>query len=148
LESEKAMESFLNILWLLFATSAVLLWQLHWVRQKRAAQRNRVQEWTAFLCGLVLLFFAVSLTDDLHSEIVLYEECANGRRQSLVCSVAHATPSHGAKIPAAGATAILSRAASAEQFQFVAMISLAPRKLTSNVGLGLFSGRAPPLGIV
>lgn len=96
------MESFLNILWLLFATSAVLLWQLHWVQQKRAAQRNRVQQWTAFLCGLVLLFFAVSLTDDLHSEIVFYEECANGRRHSLVCGVAQAIPAHGARIPAVG----------------------------------------------
>jgi hypothetical protein len=141
------MESFLNILWLLFATSAMFLWQLRWARQKCAAERNRVQEWTAFLCGLVLLFFAVSLTDDLHSEIVLYEECANGRRHSLVCSVAHATPPHGAKIPEAGAAAILARAASAEQFQFVAMISLAPRDLTSNVDLGFCSGRAPPLGI-
>ena len=34
-------------------------------------------------CSLILLFFAVSLTDDLHSEVMLLEDCSTSRRQSM-----------------------------------------------------------------
>jgi hypothetical protein len=141
------MESFLNILWLVIALSAMFTWRMHWVRQEHSRQRNPVQEWTALLCGLVLLFFAVSLTDDLHSEIVLFDECAGGRRYSLVCSSVHGTP-HGAKTPAVSGDAILPRTPPTEQFRLVALISPARQDVKSHVRYGISSGRAPPIEVL
>ncbi len=34
-------------------------------------------------CALVLLFFAVSLTDDLHTAAMLLDECSASRRHSI-----------------------------------------------------------------
>lgn len=63
------MELLLNILWMLIALGALGVWQFCWARQKQGQRRKPVQEWTAFVCALVFLFFAVSLTDDLHSNL-------------------------------------------------------------------------------
>jgi hypothetical protein len=138
------MESFLNILWVLIALCALWVWRVHWVRQERAERRNPVQEWTAFLCGLVLLFFAVSLTDDLHSEIVLFDECASGRRHSAVCSCAHPAP-HGAKAPSASGPAIVPAVSAIQQFRVIARISAIRQDLMSRVSYSFSSGRAPPI---
>jgi hypothetical protein len=77
------LELFLNLLWLFMAAGAVGLWRTRWLRQKRESRREPVREWTAMACALVLLFFAVSLTDDLRSEAMLLEDSSAGRRQSI-----------------------------------------------------------------
>jgi hypothetical protein len=74
------MEAFLNILWLVIAASALFVWRTRWMRTPRKAGRKPVQEWAAMVCALVLLFFAVSLTDDLHAEVMLSDDCFAGRR--------------------------------------------------------------------
>ena len=45
------------------------------------------REWTAFVCSMVLLFFVVSLTDDLHAELMLIEECSSSRRHAACVAV-------------------------------------------------------------
>jgi hypothetical protein len=80
------METFLNILWLLIAAGVLAVWRTRWVHQhdqQGYGRRNPSREWTAVGCALVLLFFAVSLTDDLHCEMVLFDECATGRRSTV-----------------------------------------------------------------
>lgn len=138
------MELFLNILWVLFATCGVLVWQLRWTRQRRCTQRNRTQEWTAFLCGLVLLFFAVSLTDDLHSEILFYDECTNVRRYSVVCALGHVAP-HGATSPTASGAATLPRVGSPVQFLLVSATVPAVQRLKWQSEFSCSSSRAPPV---
>lgn len=138
------MELFLNILWVLFATCAVLVWQLRWTRQRLCTQRNRTQEWTAFLCGLVLLFFAVSLTDDLHSEILFYDECSNARRYSVVCVLGHTAP-HGAQNQTASGAATLPRLASAVRFLLVSAVVPPAQGLKWQSEFDCSSGRAPPV---
>jgi hypothetical protein len=138
------MESFLNILWVLIALCALGAWQVSWVHQERRARRNPIQEWTAFICALVLLFFAVSLTDDLHSELVLFDECASGRRYSTVCSCGHPTV-HGARTQAVGGAAILPRVATVEEPLPSAGISPVEQVLKPPVRGGFSSGRAPPV---
>jgi hypothetical protein len=138
------MESFLNILWVLIALGALGAWQVSWVHQERRARRNPVQEWTAFVCGMVLLFFAVSLTDDLHSELVLFDECASGRRYSVVCSCGHAAP-HGARTQAAGGAVVLPCAAAIDRYFPIARISQVQQLLNLRVRGDISSGRAPPV---
>ena len=138
------MESFLNILWVLIALGALAAWQVSWVHQERRAPRNPVQEWTEFICALVLLFFAVSLTDDLHSELVLFDECASGRRYSTVCSCGHPTL-HGVRTQAAGGVAILPRVAAVDEHLPFARISPVEQVLKIPVRGYLSSGRAPPV---
>jgi hypothetical protein len=87
------METFLNVLWLFIAAGVVAKWRTHWVHQRRRqrhSRRNPAQEWTAVGCALILLFFAVSLTDDLHFDVVLFDECATGRRSTVGTCVHHA----------------------------------------------------------
>ena len=88
--SHAFVETFLNILWLMIAAGLLAVWRTRWVHQHQQrghTRRNPSQEWTAVGCALVLLFFAVSLTDDLHFEMVLFDECSTGRRSTVgTCS--------------------------------------------------------------
>ena len=70
------MELFLNLLWLSIAACAVLFWRTHGLREGPQSGRELLRESTAMCCALVLLFFAVSLTDDLHAEAMLLDECS------------------------------------------------------------------------
>jgi hypothetical protein len=76
------MELFLNILWSVIAVAGLCVWRLSWAGQPRQGEHASWRQWTAFVCALVLLFFMVSLTDDLHSELVVFEECSAGRRHA------------------------------------------------------------------
>src|ERR1700730_14849458 len=102
------MESLLNLLWVLIAASALGVWRFCWARQKCGSRRHALEQWTAFACGLILLFFAVSLTDDLHSDLVLFDEFSSGRRHSTVCACAH-SPLARTRILSAADAAILPR---------------------------------------
>jgi hypothetical protein len=88
------MESFLNFLWVLMAVAALGVWRSCWMPEDRARRRDPVREWAAVVCALVLLFFAVSLSDDLRSSLVLLEESAGSRRHSAVWD-AHPSPDAG-----------------------------------------------------
>src|SRR5271154_2971452 len=117
------METFLNILWLLIAVGVLAVWRTQWVHQheqQARARRNPSQEWTAVGCALVLLFFAVSLTDDLHFEMVLFDECATGRR-STVGSCSHDAP-HGRAIVHAPVPFDFSPAASPDRLRVVGTV--------------------------
>jgi hypothetical protein len=99
------MELFLNVLWAVIAAVGLCLWRMFWVRQPRERQHAWWRQWSAFVCALVLLFFMVSLTDDLHSELIIFEECSAGRRHAtcLVC-LHHAQQDHATGTPSADLT--------------------------------------------
>jgi hypothetical protein len=77
------MELFLNLLWLLIALTALVVWRCEWKRHECGAPPKAWQQWTAFACTLVFLFFAVSLSDDLRAATILADDCALGRHHSL-----------------------------------------------------------------
>ena len=77
------MELFLNILWVLIALAALGVWRCEWKRQESHAARKPWQQWTAFACALIFVFFAVSLSDDLHAAAILADDCMVGRHHSL-----------------------------------------------------------------
>jgi hypothetical protein len=88
------MESFLNLLWVAIAAVSFGFWRTRWLHERSERRREPLREWTAFACALVLLFFAVSLTDDLHSELVIFDECSATRRHSLALVRPHDAPPH------------------------------------------------------
>lgn len=85
------METLLNFVWVLIAFAALAAWRACWMHEYRARRRDPVREWTAVVCALVLLFFAVSLSDDLHASLVL-DESAGGRRHTELSDGYHANP--------------------------------------------------------
>ena len=89
------MELFLNILWVLIALTALAVWRYQWKRQERGFVRKPWQQWTAFACVLIFLFFAVSLSDDLHAAAVLADDCTAGRHHSLTWDCGHASHDDG-----------------------------------------------------
>ena len=79
------MELFLNLLWVLIAAGAIGVWRTCWRSEKPRSRRDSLREWTAMGCALVLLFFAVSLTDDLYAAAMLFDGGPASRRHSI-CS--------------------------------------------------------------
>jgi hypothetical protein len=91
------MELFLNILWVFIALACLGVWRTRWAIQRREREHASWRQWTAVVCALILLFFMVSLTDDLHSELVVFEECSAGRRHATCLACPHHAPqSHAA----------------------------------------------------
>lgn len=77
------MELFLNLLWALMAVAALVVWRCEWKRHECGAPHKPWQQWTAFACTVVFLFFAVSLSDDLRAATILADDCALGRHHSF-----------------------------------------------------------------
>lgn len=86
------MELFLNILWLVIAVAGLCVWRMCWAQRWRIREHAPWRQWTAFASALVLLFFMVSLTDDLHSELMYFEECAASRRHTTCLACPHHAP--------------------------------------------------------
>jgi hypothetical protein len=88
-------EVLLNLVWLLIAAALLGAWRARWIHQRRASCRHSLREWSAVSLALVLLFFAVSMSDDLHAEIVALEDCSANRRDQAHVLGAHAANASG-----------------------------------------------------
>jgi hypothetical protein len=141
------MELFLNLLWVAIGVIAFGFWRTRWLRERPENRRNPLREWTAFACALVLLFFAVSLTDDLHSELIIFDECCASRRHSsaLVC------PHHSAQdslFMQHSGTGILPAVATFHTLQRLGAV-LPPVRFACTLFTARFApGRAPPTDLV
>jgi hypothetical protein len=142
-----AMELFLNIVWMLVAAGLLVAWRTRWIHERRGSSRRSLQEWSAISLALVVLFFAVSMTDDMHSEIVALEECSASKRDFVHALGAHAAPDSGAAlhasswaivppVPFVGLSSSLQKAEPAVQLR-----SSSPRSSQA-------SGRAPPVSFL
>ena len=140
------MELALNILWLLIAVAGVILWRTSWTHQSRTRRHAPWREWTALACALVLLFFVVSLTDDLHAELVVLEDCTNCRRH-VNCHSAAQHPPRTNHFPAGPGLAVLPALAQATDFAAAPLFLAAANSLPSLTPQQSHSGRAPPLAI-
>ena len=135
------MESFLNILWVVLALCSLCLWRMRWAHQARESHHAAWRQWTAFVCALILLFFMVSLTDDLHSDLVMYEESSASRRHATCVACPHHPPSRHS----AGVTfATLDRPNFTLEFSSAGLFSAgADLGLAQALPISL-AGRAPP----
>jgi hypothetical protein len=139
------MELFLNILWLVIAVAGLCVWRICWAHQQRAREHSPWRQWTAFGSALVLLFFMVSLTDDLHSELIYFEECAANRRHTSCLACPHHAPPERVT-----STHYAIRMIPSFSQQLSAISSIIPSKEFSPVfpRLGAASGRAPPVMVL
>jgi hypothetical protein len=103
------METVLNLIWLAITLAGVWLWRFRWVAS-RDNQRGRIfPEAVAIVCLLTLLLPVISLTDDLHPEVMMVE-CASAKRNLsvLIAGGPHAS-STGATRQVHSAVALLTR---------------------------------------
>jgi hypothetical protein len=137
------MELFLNILWVLIALCGVMVWHTQWVKQSRFRRYDSWREWTAFICAMVLLFFVVSLTDDLHAELLWIEECSTSRRHAACLTCAHHS-SYNDRDSVTHVCAILPAGPSALSFAFISSVIAVPESLPLRLNRNRKLGRAPP----
>jgi hypothetical protein len=93
------MENLLNLIWLIVALAALSVWRFRWLASRQNPRARVFVEAVAIGCVVSLLLPAISLTDDLHPEIVAMD-AASGKRNSclLIASAARApqaTPAQG-----------------------------------------------------
>jgi len=76
------MELLLNLFWFLVALASVGLWWTRWSRANRSRGRlqRSIRSAVGLCCVLVLLFFAISLTDDLQQVPAVSEDINCPRR--------------------------------------------------------------------
>jgi hypothetical protein len=138
------MELILNILWMLIAVGLIGIWRARWIHERRHSSGRSLQEWSAVSLALVLLFFAVSMTDDMHAEIVALEECSATRRDLVCLPGAHALPQSGTALHTSPWAIVapfpfFGPSSSLQKFELVAQ--LRSSFLSSNDA----SSRAPPV---
>jgi hypothetical protein len=140
------MELFLNIFWFALTIAGVILWRTRWTREYRIRRHSPWREWTAFVCSMVLLFFVVSLTDDLHAELMLIEECSGSRRHAACVACPHhsSLESRNATLP----WAVLPSGPNSGSLAFVAPVLSAPEIHQSVWDIQSTFGRAPPVSIL
>jgi hypothetical protein len=137
------MESFLNLLWVAIAAGAFCFWRTRWLHERRERRRQPLQEWAAFTCALVLLFFVVSLTDDLHFELMIFDECSVSRRHSIGVARSHDMPQHRT-IANLSTLAAPPQSASFDPLQDFGRLILTSELSPSSLELCIQPGRAPP----
>jgi ABC-type siderophore export system fused ATPase/permease subunit len=140
-------EVLLNLLWLLIAAAMVVTWRLRWVHQRRVAPRNARQEAIALVCSLVLLFFVVSLSDDLREEVLVCDVCSASRKQTSRVVSAHPL-NQLEKAPATPGWAVLPRVEAPAPRLMSEGITLEAEAPAATVGRSLTSGRAPPASVL
>jgi hypothetical protein len=95
------MEALLNLLWLTVALGLIGLWRFRWLGSRRNPRAGVLLEIVAIGCAISLLLPVISLTDDLHPEIVAIDAASGKRNSCLLLAGAmrtgHATPTSGAQ---------------------------------------------------
>jgi hypothetical protein len=91
------METILNLIWLAITLAAIWLWRFRWIASRSNSRRDARLEAVAMVCILALLFPVISLTDDLHPEVVPVDSISSKRNHCLLAPVT-ANPDHS-KVP-------------------------------------------------
>jgi hypothetical protein len=83
----------LNLVWVCVAVAGIVLQWLTLARSVRSSDGAACtrQKVVAMACALVILFFVISMTDDLHAQQVLVEERKSSRMAAVVETAAHST---------------------------------------------------------
>jgi hypothetical protein len=86
-------EAILNLIWLGVTLAALWLWRFRWKGAHRSPGHNVRLEAVAMICILALLFPVISLTDDLHPEVIPVD-AASSKRALCMLAAQHAHGSH------------------------------------------------------
>ena len=79
-------ETILNLIWLGITLAALGLWRFRWKRAHRGPGHNVRLETVAMICILALLFPVISLTDDLHPEVIPVDATSSKRALCLLAA--------------------------------------------------------------
>src|ERR1700674_637450 len=138
------METILNLVWLGVPLAATALWFLRWSLCKRKPTASIRAEIIAMGCAILLLFPVISLTDDLHPEI-LAVDTVSGKRNG-VSLIAHTARPHE-RPPKAGIhslTGVLPPLTESLGFSAANVVPLVLQCEGILLSVGFF-GRPPPL---
>ena len=80
------METILNLIWLAITLVAIWLWRFRWSASRRNPRYSARLEAVAMVCILALLFPVISLTDDLHPEVVPVDSISSKRNHCLLAA--------------------------------------------------------------
>jgi len=91
------MELLLNLFWLLVALAGIGLWWTRWSPANRSRRRwpESLRSAVGLCCVLVLLFFAISLTDDLQQVPAIAEDSRTPRGPLQVWKVSPCSTESG-----------------------------------------------------
>jgi hypothetical protein len=136
-------ETILNLVWLAVTLAALGLWRFRWTGARRNPGHNVRLEAVAMVCILALLFPVISLTDDLHPEVIPVD-ASSSKRALCLLAAQHAHGSHAGTSSHQQFVFTVSRGALAQvelAFAGYASHSPVPNPLSRR---SASSGRAPP----
>ena len=110
-------------------------------------RHDPIVEWAAIGSALVLLFFAISLSDDLHQDVVLFSESSTSRRHLVVrISGADTSGNRGASAVHDGhlGSGVLPRTAPRQSLGFFGQVASSIDSSLSTAQFCHFSGSSPP----
>jgi len=87
------MELLLNFLWLMLALPALAIWRQHHLASRRTKRPHHFRSFLLLSCLLILLFPAVSISDDLHPISAEIEESGPFKR-TIKQSAGAKSPTH------------------------------------------------------
>jgi hypothetical protein len=137
------METLLNLVWFAVTLAVIWLWRFRWTVSRQNPRHSKRMEAVAMVCFVALLFPVISLTDDLHPEILVVD-AASGKRNACLLAT---------NVPHVGASTIGSRAhwalgiiprPSASVGSAVEEILLLAKLDDTTSSASTFRGRAPP----
>jgi hypothetical protein len=137
------METILNLLWLIVTLVAIGLWRFRWLLSRQNPRDRVFLETVAMVCALALLFPVISLTDDLHPEIVAVDASSGKRNSCLMVAGATRTPRMTPISPAHSALAVLRPLFEHVELS-VAGIVFSAEDLHPFLFCGSCLGRSPP----
>jgi hypothetical protein len=80
------METILNLVWLAVTLAVLGLWRFRWSVSRGNRRHSPKLEAVAILCFIALVFPVISLTDDLHPEIVAVDAVGGKRNSCLLAA--------------------------------------------------------------
>jgi hypothetical protein len=137
------METILNLIWLAVTVAAIWLWRFRWSVSRQNPRHGARMEVVAIVCVLALLFPVISLTDDLHPDMVPADTVSSKRNLCLL--VAHTSQAANSKLSlhAHHFPALVSLSTAAVEFSSAGVVLIEPilqPRCASTPGIG----RAPP----
>ena len=137
------METLLNLIWLVLALAGLWVWRFHWLVSRPNPRARLYLEAVAIGCALALLFPVISLTDDLHPEIVAVDASSGKRNACLMVAGVTRTP-HVTSISSSHVALTAFRPVFGPAERNIAGIFLPPENLHQIFAGGSRSGRSPP----
>jgi len=137
------METVLNLIWLAITLAGIWVWRYRWFTLRGNRRERIFPEAAAIICLIALLFPVISLTDDLHPEIVI-AECASAKRNFSLLAAGRLRASDSAATRQVHTSAALMARPLARIELFGVKLVFSVPDLRTSSSTEVRSGRSPP----